>query len=211
MKSELDFEKVYTDYYSKIYRYLMQRFESKEAEDLTQDVFMKISNVLHTFENQSQISTWIYKIAQNMAIDRMRSRSYGDSVVDKFGISEEDLKGKTICLSRKVRSIEEQVMCKEMSECVREVIGSLPMNYRDVIILSEIDGLKNSEIAELMGLSIDVVKIRLHRARVRLKAELLENCNFYQTECNSIACERKKPSTKRIKPFGSLNTRKGLS
>lgn len=200
---ELDFERIYTVYYPKISRYLMQRFDPKEAEDLAQDVFLKISKSLHTFGNHSRISTWIYTIAKNVAIDRMRSNNNINSSAANFSL-EEDLCDKSQCFSNKERPLEEQVIRQEMSECVKEMIDFLPENYRTVILLSEMEGLKNNEIAEFLGVSIDTVKIRLHRARAKLKSDLLENCDFYKTECNSLMCERKTPpSIKKIKPFGN--------
>jgi RNA polymerase sigma-70 factor (ECF subfamily) len=78
-----------------------------------------------------------------------------------------------------------------MNECIREFIEKLPPNFRAVMVLSEIEGLKNSEIADILGISLDNVKIRLHRARAGLKKKLQEGCSFYQDERNTLACDRK--------------------
>ncbi len=78
-----------------------------------------------------------------------------------------------------------------MSECVTEYIYRLSRDYRTVLILSEIEGFKNKEIAEILGESLETVKIRLHRARAALKKELDEGCNFYHNEQNILACDRK--------------------
>ena len=78
-----------------------------------------------------------------------------------------------------------------MSECVTEYIDKLPLAYRTVLILSEIEGFKNKEIAEVLGVSLETVKIRLHRARSILKKELNEGCSFYHNEQNILACDRK--------------------
>lgn len=80
---------------------------------------------------------------------------------------------------------------KDMNECIRGIVDSLPGNYRTALVLSELEGLTNAEIAEVAGISLDTVKIRLHRARMRLKKELEAKCNFYHDERNELACDRK--------------------
>ncbi|MBT8351505.1 MAG: RNA polymerase sigma factor, partial [Deltaproteobacteria bacterium] len=80
---------------------------------------------------------------------------------------------------------------EEMSECVREFIDKLPSDYKTVIILSELDEFKNREIADILQVSLETVKIRLHRARAQLKAVLNDGCDFYHNEENVLACDRK--------------------
>ena len=75
--------------------------------------------------------------------------------------------------------------------CVNEYTDNLPPDYRTVIVLSELEGLANKEIAEILDISLDNVKIRLHRARAKLKAALNEACDFYYTGQNTLACDRK--------------------
>ncbi len=79
-----------------------------------------------------------------------------------------------------------------MNECIHEFVDRLPEAYRTVIILSEIKDLKNQEVADILSLSIDAVKIRLHRARARLRAEFEGGCEFYHDEDGELACDRKK-------------------
>ncbi len=83
-----------------------------------------------------------------------------------------------------------------MNECIREFVDKLPGNYRTVIILSEIKDLQNQEVADILGISLDAVKIRLHRARARLKAEFEIGCDFYHNEDGDLACDRKKEPKK---------------
>ena len=80
---------------------------------------------------------------------------------------------------------------KDMNECNRGIVESLPDNYRSVLVLSEFEGPTNAEIAEIAGISLDTVKIRLHRARTRLRQELETKCSFYHDERNELACDRK--------------------
>ena len=78
-----------------------------------------------------------------------------------------------------------------MTECLREFMDRLPETYKTVMVLSELQEFKNSEIAEILGISLNTVKIRLHRARERLRKELETGCNFYRDERNEFACDRK--------------------
>ena len=78
-----------------------------------------------------------------------------------------------------------------MNECIDEYIDTLPDNYKTIIVLSEIEGFTNKEIAEVLNMSLENVKIRLHRARAKLKSILKEACEFYYTDDNTLACDRK--------------------
>ena len=88
-------------------------------------------------------------------------------------------------------SVETGVIRQEMSQCVRDFVERLPDNYKSVIVLSEFEGFKNSEIAEILGISLDTVKIRLHRAREKLRQDLATGCSFHRDERNEFACDRK--------------------
>jgi len=93
--------------------------------------------------------------------------------------------------------IDQTVIRKEMSECVKEFIDRLPSDYKTVMLLSELEGFKNREIADILQVLLNTVKIRLHRARAMLKKELNDGCTFYHSEQNTLACDR---NPKSIKP-----------
>ena len=100
-------------------------------------------------------------------------------------------------MDEKSLSAERKAIRDEMTECIREYVDKLPTDYRTVIILSEIKDLKNREIADILGISLDAVKIRLHRARVQLKTEFEAGCDFYNDEEGNLACDRKKTENNR--------------
>lgn len=193
-KDRLDFDSIYDEFHSRINAYLERMVGKSEAEDLTQEVFMKVDKGLEGFEGKSSFATWIYRLATNAALDKLHSRPYRE---DKQKISlnniddESDSEGKDIFTQEKELSAEREAIRGEMNECIREFVDKLPENYRTVIILSELKDLKNQEIAEILGISLDAVKIRLHRARVRLKEEFEAGCDFYYNEDNELACDRK--------------------
>ncbi len=192
---EFNFQKIHDDFHPKILRYMTRVVGEGEAEDLTQEVFARIGLALKSFRGESKLSTWVYKIATNVAMDRLRHSSSRLGHEKRMSIEdiaelEED---KEIWTDEQTPSTEERVIRQEMNGCIREIVETLPESYRSVIILSELEGFKDAEIADILGLSLQATKIRLHRARTRLKKELKTACVFYRDERNEFACDRKTP------------------
>jgi len=192
IKAELEFQKIYDTFRPRILAYITRLIGTHEAEDLTQEVFIRVNQGLKDFRGTSKLSTWIYRIATNAALDRLRSPSFHKMTQETFSI---DLEGreedKFIQFQGRVSPLDQQLVQKEMSRCIRNVIKKLPEDYRTVIVLSELEELKNHEIAKVLQVSLDTVKIRLHRARASLKKELENHCNFYRDERNVLACDLK--------------------
>ena len=191
MPPEYEFKIIYEEYYQKIVQYLTRIVGPNDAEDITQDVFDKVSRSIKEFRGDSKLSTWIYRIATNTAIDRLRSAAHKHSskhgpIVDAAGLEDQ-----SAWTAPKPPTTEQKVIRKEMSECVVEFVDNLPPDYKTVIVLSELEGLTNKEIAEILEISLDNVKMRLHRARAKLKATLNNGCDFYHDEQSTLACDRK--------------------
>ncbi|MBW2238598.1 MAG: RNA polymerase sigma factor [Deltaproteobacteria bacterium] len=191
MSVKIDFNEIYEEFYPKIVRYLSRLTGRQEGEDIAQEVFEKASRGLKSFKGESKLSTWLYRIATNTAIDRMRSPSFRRS--SEYTSLNEDTgtEDRNVWSGHTKSHIDQTVIRKEMSECVREFIDRLSSDYKTVILLSELEGFKNSEIADILQVSLDTVKIRLHRARARLKKELDDGCTFYHSEQDILACDRK--------------------
>ena len=95
-------------------------------------------------------------------------------------------------MATRIEQVSRQVAAQsEMSDCVQGFIGRLPATYRTVLVLHDLQGLKNREIAEVLDCSLDTVKIRLHRARKKLRASLNVGCDFAHDERNVFVCEPK--------------------
>ncbi len=193
---KLGFQKIHETFRPKILRYLTRLVGEHESEDLAQEVFVKINQGLESFRGESKLSTWIYRIATNTALDRMRSLSFRQMVQEEplsNPITEDEIEveDKDVWTGEKRPSADQELIRKEMNECIRNFIENLLADYKAVILLSEIEGLKNREIAEILGISLDTVKIRLHRAKVKLKKELETHCSFYRDEQNELSCNLK--------------------
>ena len=189
--NDLDFPKIYADFQPKILRYLKRLVGEADAEDLTQEVLTKISEALPNFRGESQVSTWIYRIATNAALDKLQSPSYRRMIQNCSINAEAEVDDRHAWTGEKTPLVEHQIFRKEMDECIQEFIQRLPENYRTVLALSEFEGLKNSEIAETLGISIGTVKIRLHRAREKLKEDFIAHCDPYWVEENEFIPELK--------------------
>jgi RNA polymerase sigma-70 factor (ECF subfamily) len=111
----------------------------------------------------------------------------------------------------KPSSPDQKVIRDEMSDCVREFVDRLQTDYRTILVLNELEGFTNTEIADILqisvdaakirlhrarAISVDAAKIRLHRARAKLKKELEKGCDFYHDERSELACDRKQPKNK---------------
>jgi RNA polymerase sigma-70 factor (ECF subfamily) len=191
MRNQTDFREIYQEFQPKIRHYLSRMLGDQAAEDIAQEVFAKVSCGLDSFKGISSFSTWIYRIATNTALDNLRSPSFKRSSEHS---TLEDCTGtedRNAWTGQAEPTVDQEVIRKEMSECVREFVDRLPPDYRTVLILSELEGFKNREIADILEISLDNVKVRLHRARARLKKELDSGCSIYHSEQGTLACDRK--------------------
>lgn len=176
----LDFQKIHADFRPRIQRYLARLVGEFEAEDLTQEVFLRVSQKLDTFRGEASLSTWIYRIATNAALDRMRQPAFRRTVqsdpLEAVDSGAAEIPDQDVWRGAPAPSIEQQVHHREREACYCDFLERLPENYRLVVALCEIEEFTAREAADILGLSVDVVKIRLHRGRQRLLAELKAFC-----------------------------------
>ncbi len=200
---DVEFQKIYAVFQPKILRYLARLVGESEAEDLTQETFVKINLALENFRGESKLSTWIYRIATNTALDRLRSPSFQQArqklSADLIEIDETLLDDRNVWTGEKTPLVEPQIYRKEMGACIQDFVGKLPESYRTVLVLSEMEALSNNEIAEILGISLDTVKIRLHRGREKLRQELETHCDSYWIEGNEFLPDFKRVSGKHRK------------
>jgi RNA polymerase sigma-70 factor (ECF subfamily) len=121
----------------------------------------------------------------------LRSASFKRSSENTSQIDETTVEDRNDSFGHTDPLIDQKVIRKEMSQCVREYIDRLAPEYRTVLVLSELEGFKNREIADILEISLENVKVRLHRARASLKKVLDDGCDFYQNEAGTLACDRK--------------------
>ncbi len=191
VSSTIDFNEVYKEYQPKILHYLSRLAGHHEAEDITQEVFEKVSIGLKGFKGKSKLSTWLYRIATNTALDRLRTSSFKRSSEGTAPEKISEVEDMDVWTGQRKASPELKFIRKEMNDCIRSFIDKLPLDYKTVMILGELESFKNNEIADILQISIDTVKIRRHRARASLKKELESSCSFYHDERNVLSCDLK--------------------
>jgi RNA polymerase sigma-70 factor (ECF subfamily) len=142
---------------------------AQDAEEVLQDTFLQVYRNLDRFEERSRFSTWVYRIATNEALMRLRKASR------KREVAFEDTSGEKRWgdeVRDFARSPLDDVLDQEISERLQEVLVELPEEYRAVFTMRDIDGLSNAEVADVLGISVPAVKSRLHRSRLHLRNRL---------------------------------------
>jgi RNA polymerase sigma-70 factor (ECF subfamily) len=185
--NQLEFQEIYAAYQPKILRYLVRMVGEEEAEDLTQEVFAKVDQALHNFRGESKPSTWLYRIAANTACDWLRSPTYRrmaqkKPLEDAAGDEIEEIDDRDLWTGEKMPLVDQQCVRQEMNTCIQSYVERLPEIYRRVLVLSDMQKLKDGEIAERLGIPLSTVKIRLHRARAMLREEFETHCEYYWVE-----------------------------
>jgi RNA polymerase sigma-70 factor (ECF subfamily) len=175
------FEDVVEEFSGPLLRYLQRLVGDRStADDLLQDTLLKIARALPGFEGRSSIKTWAFTIATRVATDHLRRPQSRARMVD---IDE------TTHLFD--AESDQKLVIDEMSSCMREVIDSLPEDYRTALVLHDLEGQTAAQVAEIVGCSLAAAKIRIHRSRQRLKQALEKECRFYRDAENVFRCDRK--------------------
>lgn len=176
----MDFWEIYDQHYSRVRKFILNYVRDEwVADDLIQETFAKAQENLEYLKDRSKLSSWLYRIAYNLCQDHFRD-------VKKSTLKESVRKLK-IEDFRNVLT-EKQLEQSQMGQCVRDQIDLLPESLRVVIILFEIMELNHQEVAEVLGITVENAKVRLHRARKKLKSILEKKCAFERDERDVLIC-----------------------
>lgn len=171
-----DFEKLVTAYEKNVYNLALRMVgDPDDAADITQETFIKAYRALGSFRGDSKFSSWIYRIASNVCLDFLRSRSRRAQVPLSF--ENEDAEGE-IELPDMSQNPEKVLMKKLSMEAVRRGMEKLPPKQRQILVLRELCGLSYAELAQTLSVEEGTVKSRIFRARKRLCAILLGDGNI---------------------------------
>ncbi len=155
-----------TQVFNLAYRILGNR---SDALDVSQEVFILLFRKLGTFRSESRFSTWLYRVATNACRDYTRKKRYHLSLADR---ADEDMPEWEEMLPGDAENPDDLLIVTELRERVRTAIRELPLKFREVVFLHDIEGYSYGEVSEILGISLGTVKSRLNRARRRLAQEL---------------------------------------
>jgi RNA polymerase sigma-70 factor (ECF subfamily) len=179
------FDEVATEHRAALVRYLRRLVGDADAEDVAQTALTKASMAWGGFRGDASPKNWLFRIATHAAFDFMRGR--GDILPASLPIDDEDEMPEL----GEDAGQERRLVREEMSTCVRGVLQRLPEGHQTILALSDCDELSDRDIATVLGLTVGAAKVRLHRARARLKAELVHACTFYRDADNVLCCDKK--------------------
>ncbi len=189
--ADLNSSAVFVQNRERIQRYIRRVVKNPvDVEDLLQETFLRVHRQLPNLKDPTTLTAWLYRIATNVCYDHLRSSSrlkslYESNPADNGETAEArwpDLATPRIDLA---------FQRAEMSACIRELVERFNDDYRFVLLLHDVQGLTNPEIAEVLQCSLETVKIRLHRARKKLRAVLVDGCDIFQDDQGVLSCDPK--------------------
>ena len=155
---------LWNDYHSKLHGFIESRVgDASTADDILQEVFVRIHSRIDTLRNADKIRSWIYQITRNAIIDHYRAQKTTQEVPETLAAVEAEP-------SDQAR--------REIAGCLVPMIQTLPETYRQTMMMSEIDGLTQKQVAEKQGLSVPGAKARVQRGRAKMRDMLLDCCQF---------------------------------
>ena len=166
------FEQLLDRYEDKIFR-LAYRFvrNETEAKEVLQDTFLTVWRKLDTFKGDAQFGSWLYRVATNAALMRLRAqRRHPEVSTEDLPIGYLDNYGAPIPAGENwSKRPDDELQSSELRAHIQKAVDALPDIYRTVFVIRDVEGLSTEETAEVLGISVPTVKTRLHRARIALR------------------------------------------
>jgi RNA polymerase sigma-70 factor (ECF subfamily) len=166
------FEKLLDRYEDKIFR-LAYRFvrNETEAKEVLQDTFLTVWRKLDTFKGDAQFGSWLYRVATNAALMRLRAqRRHPEVSTEDLPIGYLDNYGQLPpVIENWARRPDDELQSGELRRHIEAAVDKLPEIYRTVFLIRDVEGLSTEETAEVLQISVPTVKTRLHRARIALR------------------------------------------
>ena len=178
---KMNFWKMYHRYYGPVRKFIMVYVRDEwAADDLIQETFMRVQKNLGSVRDPSKMSSWIFRIAYNLCHDHFRQSR-------KSPLNEGAIQEKVEPFGE--APVQKELEQRQMGQCVQDKMDLLPPDFRTVLILSDVMAFSHKEIVEILGISVSNVKVRVHRARRKLRAILEDHCTFEVDERNVLVCD----------------------
>jgi RNA polymerase sigma-70 factor (ECF subfamily) len=161
-------EELLTRHQRRVYRFgLKMCRDPEDAKDVLQETLIAAARTLSDFRGASSVSTWLYTIARSFCIKRRRRSRFAPEHEESLDARDTALEARRI--ADPARGPDESLAGKQIEGALEEAIGALQPMYREVLVLRDVEGLSAPEVAEVLGISVEAVKSRLHRARVSVR------------------------------------------
>lgn len=157
---------IWKEYHDQLLDFIRKKVKDhSDADDILQEVFIKILAKIDTLKDSDKLKSWLYQITRNTIIDHYREREKEKKIDTSFTVFEEEQ--------------DENSSMKAAEGWIGLYINDLPNNYREAVTLSELNGLSIAEIAKTMKISYTNARARVHRGRLALKKNLTDCCTFH--------------------------------
>lgn len=170
-------EGIWFEYHNKLSNFIKSRVTDDAADDLLQDVFLKIHTRIDSLREEARLESWLYQITRNTVIDYYRSKRLIEDLPNWIEQPQPD---------------EEDIIRRELLSCLEPMIKQLPRKYREAVHLSEIEMKTQKEVAELAGISLSGAKSRVQRGRSLLKIMLHDCCHIEINQDNQLTSYERK-------------------
>ena len=156
-------ERIWNEHAEQLRSFIHRRIpDASVVDDVLQEVFVKIHTKIASLRDETCLQSWLYEITRNSIVDHFRSQKPEQELPETLDSPEPN----------------ESRVLEELAECVRPMMDALPEKYRLPLLLSELEGLPQKEVAERLGLSLSATKSRVQRGRDRVKDLFTECCQF---------------------------------
>ncbi|HEX9050618.1 MAG TPA: sigma-70 family RNA polymerase sigma factor [Anaeromyxobacter sp.] len=152
----------------RVYRFgLKMCRDPEDAKDVLQETLLAAARTVKDFRGASSVSTWLYTIARSFCIKKRRRSKFAPEQEESLDAREPGLEARQVV--DPTRGPEDELAGRQVEAALERAIAGLDPMYREVLVLRDVEGLTAPEVAEVMGLSVEAVKSRLHRARVAVR------------------------------------------
>jgi RNA polymerase sigma-70 factor (ECF subfamily) len=142
--------------------------EEEDAKEVLQETLIAAARGIRDFRGASSVSTWLYTIARSFCIKRHRTSKFAPGQLESLEERSSEVQG----MADAGRGPEDEAAGSQVRAALQSAIGSLDPMYREVLVLRDVEGLSAPEVGEVLGLSVEAVKSRLHRARVAVREQV---------------------------------------
>jgi RNA polymerase sigma-70 factor (ECF subfamily) len=174
-------EHIWRTYHKQLLAFILKRVKDKSiAEDILQEVFIKIHSKIDSLQEGRKVKAWLFQITRNTIIDYYRKANTVEDLENPITDLEEE---------------NDPSALEDIQSCIVPMIKSLPEDYRDALLLTELNGLSQKELSEKLKISYSAAKSRVQRGRSLLKEALSQCCSFEQDSKGRIVDYEKKASS----------------